>query len=85
MADKSQLQPGADSKKGVDRGATVGWDPYQVWLTRIRPQQHSIQLRATGGVNSKPPSRAMRGFRYLQTTLVIAIKMFGVSLQSRRN
>lgn len=53
-------EPGAGTNKS---GVTVapaapGWDPYEVWLTRIRPHQHLV------GPNSAPPH--IRPFSYVR-------------------
>lgn len=35
----NERESGANKTGVVDRPAATGWDPYEVWLTRIRPQQ----------------------------------------------
>ncbi len=84
MAEKSQAQPDFDITEMVDPVATPGWDPYQVWLTRIRPQQLSTQLGGVGAITKKRAPGARRGFHYFQT-LVSATKILRGSLEFRRD
>lgn len=75
MVDKTQLQGNADVGSLVKRPA-IGWDPYQVWLTRIRPQQLSMQIQAVGAVSSGRTRSDIRVSYYFRAVLT-ATKVFG--------
>ena len=46
MVNETETGTGA-SKNGAPIERTVfGWDPYEVWRTRIRPHQHLIEAPA---------------------------------------
>lgn len=42
MVDEAERESGANENGVINRPAVTGWDPYEVWLTRIRPHQHLI-------------------------------------------
>ena len=47
MVNEAEMEPGEKNTKGVlVERAAAGWDPYEVWLTRIRPRQHLIGQRS---------------------------------------
>jgi hypothetical protein len=75
MGDQTQLQSDADVDGVVKRPAT-GWDPYQVWSTRIRPPQLSIQIQAVGAVISER-ARSDICVSYYFHAVLTAAKVFG--------
>jgi hypothetical protein len=44
MEDKAQSHPHANGDAVLNQGTATGWDPYEVWFTRIRSHQRSIEL-----------------------------------------
>jgi hypothetical protein len=62
MGDKVQQCRDGHVDEALNQGAGIGWDPYQVWLTRIRPQQGAFQPAAAQAVASQRPRRAARMF-----------------------
>jgi len=44
MVNDTEPEPGADGAP-IERTA-IGWDPYEVWRTRIRPYQRLIEAPA---------------------------------------
>ncbi len=72
MVDEAEREPGANENGAIDRPAVTGWDPYQVWLTRIRPHQQLIGPRAHAPTHpfryvgaSGAASRVMREVAFL--------------------
>ncbi len=65
MVDGAEVEPGAKNTEGVlvERAAT-GWDPYEVWLTRIRPRQHLIGQRSADTCARKYTRTGSRVFGY---------------------
>jgi len=41
MVDETEPGPGASKNGALVERAAIGWDPYEVWRTRIRPHQKS--------------------------------------------
>lgn len=40
MVDETESGPAACKNRVTTERTAIGWDPYEVWLTRIRPHQH---------------------------------------------
>jgi hypothetical protein len=60
MEDMAQSHRDAVGDEKLNQGAATGWDPYQVWLTRIRPQQCSIEPAPAQSAASQHRWRATR-------------------------
>lgn len=58
MADAAEPGPGKNKSAITVEPLAPGWDPYEVWLTRIRPHQHLV------GSNSALPH--MSPFSYVR-------------------
>jgi len=44
MVEKAELQHSANNSRALIEESGTGWDPYEVWLARVRPQHRSIRL-----------------------------------------
>ena len=60
MGDEAQPHRELDVNEVLKAGEVRGWDPYQVWLTRIRPQQSAIELAPVRSAALQPRRRATR-------------------------
>ena len=74
MIEKAELQHSVNNARALIDESGTGWDPYEVWLTRVWPQQRSIGL---GRAGTAIPERSQRhicvsGYR---TTLVWASRI----------
>lgn len=62
MGDEAQPHRNADGDHLLNPGAAMGWDPYQVWLTRIRAQQRSSEPAPAQSAAMQRRRRATRVF-----------------------
>lgn len=74
MAKKAELQHSANNARAFIEKSVTGWDPYEVWLTRVRPQQRWIRLERAGtAIPERSQHRiCVAGYR---TTLVWASRI----------
>ncbi len=66
MGNEAQPHRNADGDQVLSQGA--GWDPYEVWFTRIRPHQHSIELVAAQSAALRRRRHATRMFFRFDST-----------------
>jgi hypothetical protein len=60
MGDEAQTHRAAEADQVLSRGAVTGWDPYEVWSTRIRPLQRSIEPASAQSAALQRRARAAR-------------------------
>jgi hypothetical protein len=46
MVDETEPRPGARKNGARIERTAIGWDPYEVWRTRIQPHQYLIEAPA---------------------------------------
>ncbi len=74
MGDKAELELGSDQERAQTNESATGWDPYEVWLTRVRLQQQFTALRVAGTVGPERPRARIRALGYI-TSLVRTLRM----------
>lgn len=81
MPERRVLSVKTDVKRVVsqDRALIVdspaGWDPYEVWLTRIRPQHPLAEPGAAGAVAATRDRRRIRAFARMLLGMLQQIHM----------
>ena len=60
MEDKARSHPGANADAVLKQGTAKGWDPYEVWFTRIWSAQRSIELASARPASLHRRRRAIR-------------------------